>query len=158
MEDGRRISYNLRSSPHSAAGDTTGVGEVSQMPLQQKVLGLGCVGLPLALRAAEVGFSAVGYHVSPERVARLNAGSSYVEDISDDELAEALGSGRFSATVALGDCIGFNVAVIAVPAPLRESLPDLTYVTAAARPSARSCDLAVASYSSGRPTRVRRRS
>ncbi len=95
------------------------------------VVGLGYVGLPLALRAAEVGFSVVGYDVSPDRVRRLNTGSSYVEDISDDELDRAIATGRFSATTDIVECAGFDVAVIAVPTPLRESLPDMTFVTSA---------------------------
>ena len=57
------------------------------------VVGQGYVGLPLAMRAAEVGFPVVGYDTSAERIDALRAGTSYVEDITDDELAAALAAG-----------------------------------------------------------------
>jgi UDP-N-acetyl-D-glucosamine dehydrogenase len=95
------------------------------------VVGQGYVGLPLALRAVDVGYRVVGYDVSPERVRRLRAAESYVDDVDDVDLKVALETGRFEPTGKLEDCVGFDVAVLAVPTPLNDGLPDLSYVVAA---------------------------
>ena len=58
------------------------------------VLGQGYVGLPVAVRAAEVGFDVVGYDVEERKVSLLNDGRSYVEDIPDDRLRAVIESGR----------------------------------------------------------------
>ena len=92
------------------------------------VVGQGYVGLPLALRAVTVGMDVVGYDVDPDRVKRLAAGQSFVEDVSDKELAEALQTGRYLVTDELVRCAGFDVAVITVPTPLREGNPDLSFI------------------------------
>ena len=55
------------------------------------IVGQGYVGLPLAVRAVEVGYNVVGYDVDAERVKRLAAGESYVEDITSAELQERAG-------------------------------------------------------------------
>jgi UDP-N-acetyl-D-glucosamine dehydrogenase len=91
------------------------------------VMGQGYVGLPVAMRAVAVGFPVVGYEVSPQRVKALQAGESYVGDISDDELRDALAKG-YRATSDVADLEGFDVAVISVPTPLRDGLPDLTFI------------------------------
>jgi UDP-N-acetyl-D-mannosaminuronic acid dehydrogenase/UDP-N-acetyl-D-glucosamine dehydrogenase len=96
------------------------------------VLGQGYVGLPVAMRAADVGFTVVGFEVSESRVASLRAGTSYVEDIADAEVRAAL-AGGYVATTDPAALAGFDVAVITVPTPLREGAPDLSYVEAAAR-------------------------
>jgi UDP-N-acetyl-D-glucosamine dehydrogenase len=95
------------------------------------VLGQGYVGLPVAMRAAGVGYPVVGFDVSESRIASLRAGRSYVEDISDDEVQRAL-TGGYLASTDPADLAGFDVAVITVPTPLREGAPDLSYVESAA--------------------------
>ncbi|MCX9191611.1 nucleotide sugar dehydrogenase [Carbonactinospora thermoautotrophica] len=92
------------------------------------VAGQGYVGLPLAIRAAEVGYHVVGFDVDIQRVKRLAAGDSYVEDVSRDQLLAALDSGRYTPTSTPGDMANFDVAVITVPTPLRNGIPDLSYV------------------------------
>ncbi len=92
------------------------------------VVGQGYVGLPLAVRAVEVGHDVVGYDVDDDRVRRLNAGQSYVEDIPDARLAAAAATGRYAARSDEDGCEGFDVAVITVPTPLREGIPDLSYI------------------------------
>ena len=101
------------------------------------VAGLGYVGLPLAIRAVSVGHEVVGYDTDAVRVKRLESGESYVEDVSPCELATALNSGRFRPSSNADDCTGFDVAVITVPTPLRDGLPDLAYIEAASRTLAR---------------------
>jgi len=97
------------------------------------VVGQGYVGLPLALRAAEVGFDVLGYDIDETRIAGLQAGRSFVEDVTDAALGVALAAGRYRPTSSLAGTDGFDVAVIAVPTPLREGAPDLGYIEAAAR-------------------------
>jgi UDP-N-acetyl-D-glucosamine dehydrogenase len=92
------------------------------------VVGQGYVGLPVAIRAVEVGLEVVGIDVDVRRVAQLAAGDSYVGDISSQTLASALASGRYTPTADYTLAEGFDVAVITVPTPLRESLPDLTFI------------------------------
>jgi nucleotide sugar dehydrogenase len=100
------------------------------------IVGQGYVGLPLAIRAAEVGYRVVGYDISVDRVRSLAAGSSYVEDITDDELAAALESGYHPTRDPL-DLRGFDVVVITVPTPLHEGAPDLTHIEEAGADVAR---------------------
>jgi UDP-N-acetyl-D-glucosamine dehydrogenase len=95
------------------------------------IVGQGYVGLPVAMRAVEVGFDVTGFDVDERKVKRLAAGESPVEDVTDERLAEALASGRYRPTSAVADLAGFDVAVISVPTPLREGVPDLTYIEAA---------------------------
>ena len=101
------------------------------------VVGQGYVGLPLAMRAVEVGYDVVGFDVDDDRVKRLAAGESYVEDISD----EAPGRGARHRPLPADDRrrgpAGFDVAVITVPTPLRDGAPDLSYIEAAAGALAR---------------------
>lgn len=96
------------------------------------VLGQGYVGLPLAMRAVEVGYDVVGYDTDSERTKRLVAGESYVEDVSADALTGALASGGYKPSTDPADCADFDIAVITVPTPLREGNPDLSFIEGAA--------------------------
>ena len=95
------------------------------------VLGQGYVGLPLAMRAVEVGYEVVGYDTNSTRIKSLAAGESYVEDVPDSVVASALATGRYRPTDEESACAGFDVAVITVPTPLREGVPDLSAIEAA---------------------------
>lgn len=97
------------------------------------VVGQGYVGLPLSMRAVEVGYDVVGVEVDKSRVDRLVAGESYVEDVSSAQLRKAFGGGRYRPTLSYDDCRDFDVAVITVPTPLREGNPDLSYIEEAGR-------------------------
>jgi nucleotide sugar dehydrogenase len=100
------------------------------------VMGQGYVGLPVAMRASAVGFPVVGFEVSNDRVKALQAGQSYVGDVSDAELQAALAAG-YLPTTDTGDLAGFDVAVISVPTPLHDGLPDLSYIEQAGETLAR---------------------
>lgn len=101
------------------------------------VIGLGYVGLPLAVTAASRGLKVIGFDVLQEKVDLLNGGSSYVEDVTDPELREALDSGaRFTADEA--DLSEADTLFIAVPSPLgRNRQPDMSFIEAAAETVAR---------------------
>jgi UDP-N-acetyl-D-glucosamine dehydrogenase len=92
------------------------------------ILGQGYVGLPVSMRAVEVGYSVVGYDVAKDRVERLRSGRTFIDDITDAEIAAALATGRFLPTYDPAELAGFDVAVISVPTPLRDGAPDLSYI------------------------------
>jgi len=97
------------------------------------VVGQGYVGLPLAVRAVEQGFDVIGLDLDEERITRIGAGDSPVEDITHARLQAALATGRYRPTTDAGDGAGFAIAVISVPTPLREGAPDLSFIETAAR-------------------------
>ena len=97
------------------------------------VVGQGYVGLPLAMRAVEAGYRVVGFDLDADRVKRLAAGESYVEDVPSEQLSDAIATGRYRATAESRHCAGFDVAVITVPTPLREGIPDLSFIEDSAR-------------------------
>lgn len=92
------------------------------------IVGQGYVGLPVAMRGVDAGFDVVGVDLDTRRIAGLANGVSYVDDISHDTLRAALDSGRYRPTADYNEAAGFDVAVITVPTPLRESLPDLSFI------------------------------
>jgi len=95
------------------------------------VVGQGYVGLPLAMRASRVGFPVLGYEVVEERAASLAAGRSHVGDVTDEVLRAELADG-YRPTSDSDDLAGFDIAVISVPTPLTDGLPDLSYIESAA--------------------------
>jgi len=95
------------------------------------VLGQGYVGLPVAMRAAEVGFHVVGYDIDREKIALLRRGESHVEDIAAHEVRTALESGVYVPSASSDDLAGFDIAIITVPTPLHNDRPDLRFIEAA---------------------------
>ena len=102
------------------------------------IVGQGYVGLPVAMRAVEVGYDVVGVDLDSSRIASLQKGVSYVDDISAEVLRDALASGRYLPTTDYDHIVDFDIAVITVPTPLRESLPDLTFIEESSRSLAKS--------------------
>jgi UDP-N-acetyl-D-glucosamine dehydrogenase len=101
------------------------------------VVGQGYVGLPLSVRAAQVGHQVIAYDVDETRVKRLLAGESYIEDVPSEHLTAILNAGTLHPSSEARACAGFDVAIIAVPTPLSEGVPDLSYIEQAARTLAR---------------------
>ncbi|MEU1456848.1 nucleotide sugar dehydrogenase [Streptomyces avermitilis] len=97
------------------------------------VLGQGYVGLPLAIRAAQVGHRVIGFDTDAGRVKRLKAAEPLGPDVTADQITAALTSGNYTPTACSGDLAGFDVAIIAVPTPLRDGAPDLSAVLDAGR-------------------------
>ena len=98
------------------------------------ILGLGYVGLPLALAFVKRGFRAAGIDLDEKRIEKLRQGKSYVEDISDKEIRASVRSGRFGVSgndEALGEA---DAIIVCVPTPLnRFKDPDLSYIVAATK-------------------------
>jgi len=102
-------------------------------PSRVVVLGQGYVGLPLAMRAVEVGYHVVGFDIDEGRVKRLADGDSFVEDVSEHQLSCALASGRYCATTDPDACEEFDIAVITVPTPIFDGVPHLGFIEDAGR-------------------------
>lgn len=92
------------------------------------IVGQGYVGLPVSMRAVEVGHSVVGLEKSVDRATRLAAGDSFVEDVEPSVLRAALAGGRYQVATDVSAASGFDVAVITVPTPLRDGNPDLSFI------------------------------
>jgi UDP-N-acetyl-D-glucosamine dehydrogenase len=98
------------------------------------VVGLGYVGLPLALACLRAGFPVLGVDRDPDRVARLGRGQSPVEDVTDEELRAALATGRLELAAAPAALAAADAVLICVPTPLGKSRePDISHVLEAAR-------------------------
>ena len=97
------------------------------------VIGIGYVGLPLAVEFAREGYRVVGVDVSRKKVDLLNSGVSYIPDIPTDDLAQAVEAGLLSATTDYGVLHDVDAISICVPTPLRKTKdPDMSYIIAAA--------------------------
>ena len=98
------------------------------------VIGLGYVGLPLAVEFARAGFHVVGFDVSQRVCDLLNSGKSHIQDVPASEVAEFVQSGHFRATTKAMDMSKADALSIAVPTPLGKTHdPDMSYVQAAAQ-------------------------
>ena len=93
------------------------------------VIGLGYVGLPLAVQKAKAGFSVIGIERKKERVDMINAGKSYLPDIVDDELEKVVKKGKLRATQDFAPVAEMDVISICVPTPLTKNKePDTQYI------------------------------
>jgi len=102
------------------------------------VVGLGYVGLPLALEFARAGFHVIGYDVSERVVQRLMTGESHIQDVPSEDLGAVVKSGHFEATADESRLREMDAISIAVPTPLAKTRdPDMTYIIAAADAIAR---------------------
>jgi UDP-N-acetyl-D-glucosamine dehydrogenase len=97
------------------------------------VIGLGYVGLPLAVEFARAGFTVIGFDVSQRVCDTLNSGVSHIQDVPSAEVAAFVKSGHFRATTEASDLADADALSIAVPTPLGKTHdPDMSYVQAAA--------------------------
>jgi UDP-N-acetyl-D-glucosamine dehydrogenase len=104
------------------------------------IVGLGYVGLPLAVEFAKAGFHVIGYDVSKRVTAQLMEGRSHIQDVPDKELAPLVKAGKFEATTDEKRLSETDAISIAVPTPLGKTRdPDMSYVIAAADAIQRNC-------------------
>jgi len=96
------------------------------------VIGLGYVGLPLAVAFAESGFPVVGIDVNTGKVGAINQGRSYIEDVPSERVAQLTSNGKLSATTDFSVLARCDAAIICVPTPLNKTRdPDVRYLIAA---------------------------
>ena len=97
------------------------------------VVGLGYVGLPLAVEKAKAGFLVIGFDIQPEKVDMVNRGHNYIGDVVSHDLEEIVKSGHLKATTDFAAVASCDCVCIAVPTPLDEhQQPDISYVRASA--------------------------
>ncbi|ULL19445.1 nucleotide sugar dehydrogenase [Paenibacillus sp. H1-7] len=98
------------------------------------VIGLGYVGLPLAVEKAKAGYKVVGFDVQQKRVDMVNLGINYIGDVVEVELRDLVKKGKIKATIDYSEINDLDVVAICVPTPLDVyQQPDLSYVTASAQ-------------------------
>ncbi len=96
------------------------------------VVGLGYVGLPLAVEFARAGFGVTGIDVNGRKAGLVNAGDSYVGDVPSSVLRPLVGEGRLKATTDFAAIAGLDTVNICVPTPLRKTRdPDMSYIVSA---------------------------
>lgn len=95
------------------------------------VIGLGYVGLPLALAVSESGFSVIAFDIDPAKVRAIETGRSYISHLDSSRIGDAVSGGRFLATADFGDLKTADVLIVCVPTPLTlQREPDMTFVKA----------------------------
>src|ERR1700742_1952706 len=103
---------------------------MSKLSLEEKIgartarvgiVGLGYVGLPLAVEFAKAGFSVTGIDLVESKVARINAGDSYIQDIPTEEVGRLVGENRLTATTDFSVISELDTINICVPTPLRKT-------------------------------------
>ena len=114
--------------------------DVVAMALKEKILkhearigviGLGYVGLPLAVEKGKVGFPVIGFDINAERVGRVNAADNYIGDVLDEDLQNVVRKGLLVATTDFSQLAECDVVIICVPTPLTITRdPDISYIQA----------------------------
>ncbi|MGI6120531.1 MAG: nucleotide sugar dehydrogenase [Desulfosporosinus sp.] len=93
------------------------------------VIGLGYVGLPLAVEKCKVGFPVIGFDINPKRVARVNTMDNYIGDVLDEDLQNVVRNGLLVATTEFSRLAECDVIIICVPTPLTTTRdPDISYI------------------------------
>ncbi len=96
------------------------------------VIGLGYVGLPLIVEFALKGFDTIGFEVDDKKAAEINAGNSYIVDVSSENVAKCIAAGKLTATTDFSRLAECDVIIICVPTPLRKTKdPDMSYILTA---------------------------
>jgi UDP-N-acetyl-D-glucosamine dehydrogenase len=134
------MTAGLRSNRKGEVGDPMTdqlLSRIEDGSARCGVIGLGYVGLPLAVEIARAGYAVLGYDVSEQVVAQLNSGTSHIRDVSSGQLQEPIAAGRIEATSDARRLAECDVVIICVPTPLGKTRdPDVSYVVAATEAAA----------------------
>src|SRR5690349_16792787 len=116
---------------------TTLVDRIRARQARVGVIGLGYVGLPLAVEFARAGFDVTGFDVDQAKASQINAGWSYIPDVAAEDVAAMIAAGRLRATTDMTALGAMDAVDICVPTPLRKTKdPDLSYVVKAVEAAA----------------------
>jgi UDP-N-acetyl-D-glucosamine dehydrogenase len=120
----------MSASSHEAPAAVAAlIDRVAARDFRLGVIGLGYVGIPLALTACKAGFKVTGFDIDARRVAQINRGESFIKHIGSAVIAEAVKGGAFQATDDFDRLGEVDAIIIAVPTPLtKQREPDLSYV------------------------------
>ena len=103
--------------------------KIDDRTIRVGVVGLGYVGLPLAVEKAKAGFETIGFDVQDEKVEMVNAGKNYIGDVVDDDLKKLVDEGKLRATTDFSFIQDVDFVAICVPTPLDDhQQPDISYV------------------------------
>ncbi|KAF0249480.1 MAG: nucleotide sugar dehydrogenase [bacterium] len=112
---------------------TTLINKIESRQARVAIIGLGYVGLPLAVEFGLVGFSVIGIDTNPDKVAQLIEGSSYIKDVESEKVAQLVQQLRFSTSTSFEVLAESDIVIICVPTPLSKTKePDISYILAAA--------------------------
>ncbi|MFH0913334.1 MAG: nucleotide sugar dehydrogenase [Candidatus Omnitrophota bacterium] len=107
---------------------------INRKEIRVSVIGLGYVGLPLAMEFSKKGFHVLGIDIDKDRLAHIKRKESYISDITTSKLRQVIASGRFSATSKFQALRQIDVVIICVPTPLkRKYYPDISYIKQAVK-------------------------
>lgn len=107
------------------------LGRIEKKEFTVGVVGLGYVGLPLAVEFGNMGIRTIGIDVNQGRVDQLNKGENYIQDVKDEELKQLVDEGTFTATTDFSSIKHIDAVCIAVPTPLSKTKdPDITFILA----------------------------
>lgn len=133
------MTYDIATRPTSLGGAVLQSitdrlrNRITNKTARVGVVGLGYVGLPLAVEFAKAGFEVVGIDLAEARVSQFNSGCSYIKDVQDDVFGPLVHSGKLRATTDFSVIEQLDTIDICVPTPLRKTKdPDMSYVIAAA--------------------------
>ena len=105
------------------------INSIKDKSVKIGVVGLGYVGLPMAVTVAKKGFEVLGFEVSQYAIEHVNAGENYIGDVTDSDLKDVVSAGKLSATADYSRMKEVNIVLIAVPTPLDlYHQPDTTYI------------------------------
>jgi len=112
---------------------TSLINKIENHQARIAIIGLGYVGLPLAVEFGLVGFSVIGIDTNPDKVAQLIQGSSYIKDVESEKVSLLVEQLRFSTTTDFEVLAQSDIVIICVPTPLSKTKePDISYILAAA--------------------------
>lgn len=107
--------------------------KISEKSIKVGVIGLGYVGLPLAVEKAKAGYTTIGFDIQAEKVKLVNEGHNYIGDVVDNDLKELVENGMLSATTDFSFVKVVDFIAICVPTPLdSHQQPDISYVKSSA--------------------------
>lgn len=120
--------------PSTVTGtERSGASVTNVAPQTIAVIGLGYVGLPLAVEFSKAGHTVLGLEVDDRKVDAVNRKTSYIPDVPTDEIAELVEAGRLAASTDFSRLADMDAIIIAVPTPLRKTKdPDVSYIVSAA--------------------------
>jgi len=112
--------------------------KIKNRRLKIAVIGLGYVGFPLALEFVKKGVAVIGIEIDQDRLRSITRHKSYISDISDAQLKNALASGNFTASADFADIRQADAVLVCVPTPLKgKNLPDISFIRSAVKEAAR---------------------
>jgi UDP-N-acetyl-D-glucosamine dehydrogenase len=128
----------MQSTTATTTNATALEEKIKNRTAQVGIIGLGYVGLPLAMEFAKAGFSVTGIDIQESKVSQLNRGHSYVQDVPTDTLEKWVTRGKFRATSDFSAILDLDTINIAVPTPLRKTKdPDMSYIVSACQETAK---------------------